>query len=67
MSSLHYLRDQDIIELLGDYVLKAYLRKKQKVFDDARAFHEKNSQDYQSEKLKRLQYYLYLRKKIDLF
>ena len=45
MSSLHYLKDHDLIELLGDYVLKAYLRKKQKEFDDAREFHEKNFQD----------------------
>ena len=45
MSSLHYLKDNDLIELLGDYVLKAYLRKKQKELDDAREFHEKNFQD----------------------
>ena len=45
MSSLHYLKDHDLIELLGDYVLKAYLRKKQKELDEARAFHEKNFQD----------------------
>ena len=30
MSSLHYLKDQDIIILLEEYVLKAYLQKKQK-------------------------------------
>lgn len=46
MSSLHYLNNHDLIELLGDYVLKAYLRKKQKELDDARAFHEKNFQDF---------------------
>ena len=44
MSSLHYLNDHDLIELLGDYVLKAYLRKKQKELYDSRAFHEKNFQ-----------------------
>ena len=33
-----------LFELLGDYVLKAYLRKKQKELYDARAFHENNFQ-----------------------
>lgn len=45
MSSLHYLKDQDLIILLGDYVLKAYIQKKQKELDDTRAFHENIFQD----------------------
>ena len=45
MSVLHYFKDYDLIELLEDYVLKAYLRKKKKELDDAREFHEKNFQD----------------------
>ena len=45
MSSLHYLRDYDLIILLGDYVLKAYLRKKKQDLEDARQFHEKNFQE----------------------
>lgn len=46
MSVLRYLKDYDLIELLGDYVLKAHLRKKKLDLDDARQFHEKNFQDY---------------------
>lgn len=49
MSVLHYLKDYDLIELLGDYVLKAHLQKKDKDLDDARQFHEKNFQDYVDE------------------
>ena len=45
MSSLHYLKDYDLIELLGDYVLKAYLRKRKKELDETRAFHDKNFHD----------------------
>jgi len=45
MSSLHYLKDHDLIELLGDYVLKAYLRKKKKDLEESRKYHEKNFQD----------------------
>ena len=49
MSVIRYLKDYDLIELLGDYVLKAHLRKKDKDLDDARQFHEKNFQDYVDE------------------
>ena len=49
MNSLHYLKDYDLIELLGDYVLKAYLRKKDTDLEEARQFHEKNFQDYVDE------------------
>ena len=45
MSSLHYLRDYDLIILLGNYVLKAYLKKMKKDQEDARQFHEKNFQE----------------------
>ena len=45
MSSLRYLRDNDLIILLGDYVLKAYLRKKKKDLEESRKYHEKNFQD----------------------
>jgi len=44
MSSLHYLKDHDLIELLGDYVLKAYFRKKKKDLEESRTFHEENFQ-----------------------
>ena len=39
MSSLNYLKDNDIIQKLEGYVLKAYLKKKKKDLEDARDFH----------------------------
>ena len=45
MSTLNYLKDNDIIKLLEEYVLKAYLQKKQKDLDQSRDFHEKNFQE----------------------
>ena len=45
MSSLYYLRDNDLIELLGDYVMKAYLHKKKKDLEESRKYHENNFQD----------------------
>lgn len=39
MSSLKFLTDNDVIELLGEYVLKAYLEKKEKELKASREFH----------------------------
>jgi hypothetical protein len=42
MSALQYLNDNDIISNLEDYVLSAYLKKRQKDLEDSRSFHEEN-------------------------
>ena len=44
MSALQYLNDIDIISNLEDYVLSAYLRKRQKDLEDSRSFHKENFQ-----------------------
>ena len=42
---MQYLIDNDINLLLEDYVLSAYLRKRQKDLEDSRSFHEENFQE----------------------
>lgn len=44
MSPLQYLNDNDLILQLGDYVLKAYLKKREKDLEDSRSFHKENFQ-----------------------
>ena len=45
MSYLDYLENHDLNLLLEDYVLSAYLRKRQKDLEDSRSFHEENFQE----------------------
>lgn len=42
MSSLKFLKDNDVIVLLGEYVLIAYIKKKEKELKKSREFHMKN-------------------------
>ena len=41
---MQYLIDNDITLLLEDYVLSAYLKKREKDLEDSRSFHEENFQ-----------------------
>ena len=45
MSYLDFLQNHDLNLLLEDYVLSAYLRKRQKDLEDSRSFHEENFQE----------------------
>ena len=45
MSYLDFLQNHDLNLLLEDYVLSAYLRKRQKDLEDSRSFHENNFQE----------------------
>lgn len=45
MIPLYYLKDNDIIQLLEDYVLKAYVHKKKQSLENARKYHENNFQE----------------------
>ena len=44
MSYLDFLENHDLNLLLEDYVLSAYLKKRQKDLEDSRSFHEENFQ-----------------------
>ena len=44
MSYLDFLQNHDLNLLLEDYVLSAYLKKREKDWEDSRSFHEENFQ-----------------------
>lgn len=66
MSSLKFIKDNDVIELLGEYVLKAYLKKKEKDLEDSREFHIKNLESPLIIYINSIPYNLSLSKKVQL-